>query len=161
MIQQVTVNDYLDYINKSYPRAKFPLIGNIYVFSYLFTQSKSYDISKSKFYDFFPCVFVYDINIKKHLFHGFNLNTIPPSARNTWIELLKKYTEGNKLDPKKFVVLKRLFAQSTFAMRQYEMRNIKKLWEVPKNNWIDIEVYANTTFKATMGEISAKYLSLI
>jgi hypothetical protein len=165
MAKQISVNDYVEHINSTYPKAQYPQIGKIYTFGYLFHQSPSFDrknVKEIKFYDFYPATFVFDVDVKQHLFHGFNLHIIPPSARSRWIELINTFVTKDKLDPKKFIILKHLFKISSFAMRQYYMRRVKNFREVPVDKWHEMfNMYANTTFGATTAEISAKYLSFL
>lgn len=166
-----SIESYLNYIGKyPEPPIKFPKIGHIYIFAYLFNQTinqtKSYNALKDeqeiKFYDFLPATFVWRINMDSYTFTGFNLHNIPISARRRWIQILINYAGDEPLDVKKIMPLKRLFESASSMMRQYNMRKVRKLKEVPKSNWSDLMQFdVNTTFRATQGEITAKYLSLI
>lgn len=163
-----TPEEYINIINQ-YPNAKFPEIGKIYIFAYLFNQvtnkKKSYnqlkDEGEIKFYDFLPAVFVWKIRMDNYSLFGFNLHTIPINHRRRWIEILQHYAGDEKPDPKKFMPLKRLLEQ-TQLIRQYNMRKVKKIKEIPVNQWKDLlEFDVNSSFKATNSEITAKYLGLI
>ncbi len=167
---QKTPEAYLKYINK-YPKPEknFPEIGKIYVFAYLFNQiighSKFYnqlkDEGEVKFYDFIPATFIWRIKLDTYSFFGFNLHTIPITHRRRWIDILQHCAGDEKPDPKKFMPLKRLLEPTGF-IRQYSMRKVRKIKEIPVNQWSDLmEFDVNTTFRATSGEVISKYLSLI
>jgi hypothetical protein len=168
---QKSVESYLEYIGKyPEPDIKFPKIGKIYIFAYLFNQTinqqKSYNALKDegeiKFYDFLPAVFIWQINMATYSFYGLNLHNIPINARKRWIDILQRYAGDEKPDPKKFLPLKRLLESASGMMKHYTMRKVRKLKEVPTSMWLELMQFdVNTTFRATSGEITAKYLSLI
>lgn len=160
MIKQQPIDDYIEFITKTFKKASYPNLGNIYVFSYLFDHNLKSD--KVKFYDFCPATFIYKIDMKEKTFTGFNLHSIPSSVRETWLGLIKENAGGKTLDPKKFLRLMSVLTKATFAVRNYSMKNVRNLKLVPKNQWdLLISNYANTTFGATTNEIQAKYLSLL
>lgn len=162
MIQQISIDDYIDYVIKNFKVVQYPQIGKLYFFSYLFNQSKTFKADQSKFYDFYPATFIFNINTKEKTFNGLNIHMIPPSARKQWLKIIKGLTNEKPLNPKDFLKLKELLKIATFAVRNYSMINVRHLREVPREDWsVLLDDYANTTYQASMSEISAKYLSLI
>jgi hypothetical protein len=160
---QISINEYLDFINSTYQKSKYPRIGGLYVFGYLFNQNKKFDSHQKniKFYDFYPLTFIYNIDPKNQQFTGFNLHKIPPQSQKHWVNLLKKYASDETPIPENFVKLKEIFDKSN-AVHKYEMRRVRNFMEIPFEEWSNISNhYANTTFSATTKEIEAKYLKFI
>ena len=162
-----SVISYIKHINTyPSPSPRFPKIGRIYIFEYLFNYGKDFNNLNNreeiKFSDFVPATFVWNIDIRAKRFSGFNLHSVPIFRRTKWIELLRNYAGENTDKEKNFLPLKRLFKDSPFGMKQYSMNKVRKFREIPENNWIDLLKYdANTTMGATSNEIVAKYLSFI
>lgn len=162
MSQQISIDSYVDYIRKNFKIVHYPQIGNLYFFTYLFNRNKSFSPSKSKFYDFYPATFIFDINIKNKTFTGLNIHMIPSDERKHWFKVIGSLTNDKPLDAKKFLRLKELMKISQFGVRTYSMLYVKNLREIPNRDWdMLIDKYANTTYQASLAEITAKYLSLI
>jgi len=161
-MKQISIDEYIEYVSKYCKATSYPQIGKLYFFSYLFNQSESFKSNKSKFYDFYPATFIFNIDVKKKTFYGLNMHMIPPSDRKKWLKIIKDLTNEKPLNPKHFLKLKELIKIADFAVRNYSMTHVRKLREAPREDWsILFDDYANTTYQATMSEISAKYLSLI
>lgn len=156
MSKQISVENYLDYVVKNYKQEKFPSIGNIFIFNYnnIFNRN-------SKFSDFYPIVFINEIDLQHKTFTGLNFNYIPINAIHHWIEFFKRL-DTNKPIPQNFTKIKSLLHISSFAFRKYNMMKIRTFFKIEKDMWDDMtSVYSNTLREATLKEIEAKYLKLI
>jgi len=167
MVLDKSVISYVKNINNyPIPSPRFPKIGKIYIFEYLFNYGKDFNnlenVKEVKFYDFLPATFVWFVNIREKSFTGFNLHSVPVFARTKWIELLRNNAGDESGKKKNFLPLKRLFQDSNSGMKQYSMNKVRKFREVPESKWIELVRFdVNTTMGATSGEILAKYLSFI
>lgn len=165
--QFLTINKYIQFLRKNYKRTKIIHRGFLYTYPYFFNRApgfKEEDFEKIKFYDFFPLVFVFDVNRKNKTFVGLNFHHLPVKSRQIWLKRVQKIRkniferEGTNRVILKYNTLKFLVKKSMFGIRQYRFDRIGELRMIPNQDWEKLfSLYGRTYYGVSLRQIEDKY----
>ncbi len=159
----INLKDYVKIVMKVSRKANSIRVGHFYTFSYNF--KKTYPPEELKFYDYFPLVFVYELERRNNQLYirGLNFHHLPIRSRVIWYNRLLKIYGENFENNERMVRLSypnlfSMFKKSVYGIRQYKITSIKKLMKIPHAELkMIMEIANNTYFDATLAQVSKKY----
>lgn len=140
--------------------------GNFYSFIYKVDKSRDYNVIK--FYDLMPLIFFFDVHPKhKNIIYGLNFHHLPLRARNLFLLRMKELMAENWDANKRLVRIakfERLFIMfkkaSKFAVRQYDLRNMRQIREIPNKDMENIsQYYSKTHYGININNVEKNYLA--
>ena len=158
---QANLQTYLNFIEDTGIHSGRVFTGRFYTYNYLFDKSR-HDYKVLKYWDVFPLVFVYEQ--KGDNFFGLNFHHMGPRSRQIWMARARSFMgylmeEDKRLIPlNDFQHLYMMFKKSTYGVRQYKKKRVRKLKRIPTESLDEtMKFISNTYFGASVGAVLNNY----